>query len=181
MTRTEFALAKRSGWGRLTPVVMGGLAIALAISLNAPRAAWALEDGPSIDWNKLGLNDDQSKQIQSIEGSWEHEYGNLKPGLVEDQHKLARLLSAHNSDSVEIMALQSSIAQRREQLNALAVANYLKKKQVLSDSQQHTLELMMKQAIADRQRDASGNEEMPGRIQGLMQRVRNIWPVQSDR
>jgi hypothetical protein len=82
------------------------------------------------------------------------------------------------------MAVQASLARRREQLNALALAAYLKKREVLDENQKHALELMMKRAIAERQRtDASAysNEEMPDHIQELMQRVRNIWPVQGER
>jgi hypothetical protein len=153
-------------------------------STPSPIAAFTPTDRPICDWSKLGLNEDQAKQVQEIEGGWDQKYRELMPSLVDDQQKLSKLLEDHNSDPVEIMTAQTSVARKREQLNAIALATYLKKKSVLDDNQKHVLELMTKRAIAERHRTdatATATEEMPDHIQGLMQRVRNIWPVQGER
>ncbi|HEY9715271.1 MAG TPA: hypothetical protein V6C72_17500, partial [Chroococcales cyanobacterium] len=113
-----------------------------------------------------------------------HDYNELKPAIIDDQSRLQRLLADHNSDPVEIMALQQTIARKKEQLNGIATANYLKKRQVLNDNQQASLELMVRQAVVQRQHSAnpgSQTEVMPDRVQDLIQRVRNIWPVQQER
>jgi Spy/CpxP family protein refolding chaperone len=164
------------------------LAIAFCASLflssTAPMAAFAPTDRPICDWTKLSLNEDQSKQIHEIEEGWNQKYREMMPSLVEDQQRLSKLLEDHNSDPVEIMTVQTSVARKREQLNAVALATYLKKKSILDENQKHLLELMTKRAIAERHRNdatSSVNEEMPDHIQGLMQRVRNIWPVQGER
>jgi len=160
------------------------LAFCVLSSMLSPVAAFAPTDKPICDWNKLALNEDQSKQIQEIEAGWNQKYRELMPSLAEDQQKLSKLLEDHNSDPVEIMTLQTSVARKREQLNAVALSTYLKKKALLDDNQKHVLELMTKRAIAERHRNdatSSVNEEMPDHIQGLMQRVRNIWPVQGER
>jgi hypothetical protein len=160
------------------------LAFCLLSSMPSQVAAFAPTDKPICDWSKLALNEDQSKQIQEIEAGWNQKYRELMPSLVEDQQKLSKLLEDHNSDPVEIMTLQTSVARKREQLNAVALSTYLKKKALLDDNQKHVLELMTKRAIAERHRNdatSSVNEEMPDHIQGLMQRVRNIWPVQGER
>jgi hypothetical protein len=153
-------------------------------SQSVPVKAYGPSDRPICDWTKLNLSDDQSKQVQEIEAAWDQKYHELMPSLLDDQHKLSKLLGDHNSDPVEIMTLQTSIARKREQLNAVALATYLKKKAVLDDNQKHLLELMTKRAIAERHKNdasASADEELPDHIQDLMQRVRNIWPVQGER
>jgi hypothetical protein len=160
------------------------LAILFLFSVPWPVAAYAPTDRPICDWTKLGLNEEQNKQVQEIEAGWDQKYRELMPSLVDDQQRLSKLLEDHNSDPVEIMTLQASVARKREQLNALALATYLKKKALLDDNQKHVLELMTKRAIAERHRTdatSSTTEEMPDHIQGLMQRVRNIWPVQGER
>ena len=153
-------------------------------SAASPVAAYAPTDRPICDWTKLNLNEDQNKQIQEIEAGWNQKYRELMPSLSEDQQRLSKLLEDHNSDPVEIMTVQTSVARKREQLNEIALATYLRKKALLDENQKHVLELMTKRAIAERHRSdatASVNEEMPDHIQGLMQRVRNIWPVQGER
>jgi Spy/CpxP family protein refolding chaperone len=159
------------------------LTLSLALSLTAQSGALAVgEEHTAVDWNKLGLSEDQNKQIQELETDWEKHYAELKTTINEEQKRLVKLLGIHSSDPVEIMALQSSIARKREQLSAIAVATYLKKREVLTDNQQHTLELMMKQAFQQNHSSGYGTETevMPDHIQGLMQRVRKIWPVQGE-
>lgn len=148
------------------------------------QAVRADEGHCCIDWNKLNLTPTQSQQIHGLEAQWNQSYSEIKPSILEDQAKLQRLLADHTSDPVEIMALQQTIARKKEQLNALATANYLKKRQLLNDNQQEHLEFMVRQVVASRQRGmspASQTEVMPDRVQDLIQKVRNIWPVQQER
>jgi Spy/CpxP family protein refolding chaperone len=136
-----------------------------------------------VDWSKIALNAQQSQQVKELDEQWRRDYGQLKPAIADDQRKISKLLGEHDSDQVEIMSVQASLARKREQLSALAMANYLKKRQVLNESQKRTLENMMRQAIAEHEQSlAVGSEAEPGpdHIQGLMQRVRNAWTVQGE-
>jgi Spy/CpxP family protein refolding chaperone len=157
------------------PIIFSVLSLVVVPSLPAALA----QDGHAgVDWTKLDLNPQQSKQIGEVDAQWHHDYSQLQPSIDDDQRKIAKLLCAHNSDPVEIMALHASIARKREQLSALAVATYLKKREFLTDTQQHTLETMMAQAIAEHEHgpsDAMLTEISPDRIQGLMQRMRSAW------
>ena len=141
--------------------------------------------GSCVDWGKLNLSPAQTAQIQSLESDWTKTYNDMRPGIQDDQQKLTKMLADHNSDPVEVMALQQQIARKKAQLNGLATANYLKKRQVLNESQQYSLEQQIKEVVRRRQ-----NQLYPGtqtdavvtdHIQNLMNRVRNIWPVQSER
>jgi Spy/CpxP family protein refolding chaperone len=158
--------------------------VAVSLIGTTGVGAWSQNETSICDWAKLGLTEAQRKQIQAIETEWEQQYSQLMPSLTDDQRRLAKLLEEHNSNPVEVMAAESSIARKREELDALALANFLKKKELLDDNQKHNLELMIKHAIAERHRsDATSavNEEMPDHLQGLMQRVRKIWPVEGER
>ena len=138
----------------------------------------------SVDWGRLNLNPQQTSQIQTLEQDWAHKYNDLHPVIVEDQQKLQKMLADHSSDPVEVMSLQQTIARKREQLNGMATANYLKKRQLLNETQQFTLEQMIKDAVRKKQSamfPGSGGDIAGDRIQNLMNRVRNIWPAQSSR
>lgn len=142
-------------------------------------SAFADEVHCAVDWRRLQLSAEQNQQVQVLEAEWNQQYMEVQPSIVEEQRKLTRLLSDAKSDPLEIMSLQQSIARKREQLRAAATTNYLKKRQILNGAQQRTLEDMIRQIIAERQRMAnpgSQTDVMPDRIQSLMQRVRNIWP-----
>jgi hypothetical protein len=165
-------------WSLAIVIVFG------SIACGAP----AFADGDShhcVDWSRLNLNPEQNSKIQSLEDEWAHQFNDIRPGIVDDQQRLTKMLSDRNSDPVEVMALQQSIARKKEHLNGLATANYLKKRQVLTDTQQFNLEQMIRDAVRKRQ-----NAMYPGsrqgdvatdRIQNLMNRVRNIWPTPSER
>jgi len=153
--------------------------LALLLSSELFTAALADDVHCAINWKRLGLSAQQSQQIQYLETQWNTEYMEIQPGIVEDQRKLTRLLADPKSDSLEIMALQQSIARKREQLRSAATANYLRKRQILSEGQQHALEDMIREAIAERQHvtiPGSQADVAPDRIQSLIERVRNIWP-----
>jgi hypothetical protein len=144
----------------------------------------ALADEPTaINWSRLQLNPQQAQHIQSMESKWNRNYMDVQPTIVEDQRKMTRLLGDPKADPVEIMALQQSIARKREQLRSEATANYLRKRQVLNQNQQHQLENMLRQQMDMRQRQIRPSgfqpDVMPDKIQDLMRRVRNIWPGES--
>lgn len=158
------------------------LALVVLLVVQAVPAL-AEDDHSAIDWSKLKLSLDQDRQIQQLDKDWQNSLNELKPPLVDDQKRLAKLLATYDSDSVEIMALQQAIAQKREKLIAMATTNYLKKRQLLTENQQHDLSAMIRQAISDRQRNSqivSQTDALPDHIQGLMEKARNIWPSQGE-
>ena len=138
----------------------------------------------SIDWNKLNLTSSQSSQIQQLEQSWYKDSGDIIPQIREDQTKLQRAIADHNADSITVMALQQSVARKREQLNSLAMQSFLNKKKCPRQrSEESSLEDMFRQAVQNRKSQlnpGSQTEVMPDKIQNLMQRVRSIWPDNSD-
>lgn len=151
---------------------------ALALGSTTSFAASADELRMGINWQRLNLTPGQSQQIHTLESQWNHDYMEVQPSIVEDQQKLRRLLANPKPQELEIMALQQSIARKQEQLRAAATANYLRKRQLLNETQQRSLEEMIQHAVAERQRMAnpgSQTDVMPDHIQNLMQRVRNIW------
>jgi Spy/CpxP family protein refolding chaperone len=155
----------------------------LILLLLQPMATLAEDEHGIIDYSKLNLSLEQDKQIQQLDKDWQHNLNELKPPLVEDQKRLAKLLATYDSDSVEIMALQQGIAQKREKLVALATTNYLKKRQLLTENQQHELSAMIRQAVSERQHNSqivSQTDALPDHIQGLMEKARNIWPSQGE-
>lgn len=149
-------------------------ALLLLTSCLALPPAFSQEERLSVNWSKLNLNAEQAKKIGDLEQEWRRDYAQLKQSIAEDQTKISKLLGEHDSDPVEIMSVQASLARKREQLSALAMSNYLKKREVLSENQQRTVELMMRQAIAE-QNNGTLSQGGPDHIQGLMQRVRNAW------
>jgi len=132
-----------------------------------------------INWQRLQLSPSQSQAIQSLEGQWTQEYMQVQPSIIDEQRKLTRLLADPKSDPLEIMSCQQALARKREQLRATATASYLRKRQILNESQQHSLEDMMRQAVAERQRvNGSGSQAdaMPDRIQVLMRKIQTAFP-----
>ncbi len=152
----------------------------LSVSMGISCGAAYAEDHCSIDWTKLNLTAVQQQQITALETDWNKQYSEIRPVIVQEQQHLSKLLADHTSDPVEIMSVQQTVARKKESLNQLATANYLKKRQILTESQQFSLEIMVKNAVAMRQRQNSpggGTEVMPDRVQSLIERVRNIWPT----
>ncbi len=152
----------------------------LTLSLSISCGAAFAEDHCNIDWTKLKLTPTQQQQIAVLETDWNKQYAEIRPVIMEEQRHLSKLLSDHNSDPVEIMSVQQTVARKKESLNQLATANYLKKRQLLTESQQYSLEIMVKNAVSMRQRMSSPGgqtEVMPDRVQSLIERVRNIWPT----
>ena len=125
----------------------------------------------------------QSSQIHELEQQWYKESGEIIPQIREDQSKLQKAFADHDADPVQVMGIQHQVARRREQLQSLATQNFLAKKKVLNDAQKKQLEDLVRVAVANRKSQmfpGSQTEVMPDKIQSLMQRVRDIWPVNSD-
>ena len=157
--------------------------MALAVGASSCNAVFADELRMGINWQRLNLSPQQSQQIQVLEAQWNHDYMEIQPSIIEEQHQLTRLLSDPKSEPLEIIALQQSIARKKEHLRAAATTNYLRKRQLLNDGQQRGLEDMIHQAVAERQRAANPGlqtDEVPDHIQNLLQRVRNIWGKPED-
>jgi Spy/CpxP family protein refolding chaperone len=159
------------------------LLLIVMVFMVQPLSALAEDEHSAINWTKLKLSLEQDKQIQQLDKDWQNNVNELKPPMVEDQKRLAKLLTTYDSDSVEIMALQQAIAQKREKLIALATTNFLKKRQLLTENQQHELSAMIQQSISERQHNSqivSQTDALPDHIQGLMEKARNIWPSQGE-
>jgi Spy/CpxP family protein refolding chaperone len=163
------------------------LASGCALEISYPPESMAQESSTSacaVNWNKLNLTPAQNAQIQTLEQQWYKDFNELSPQVRDEQLKLQKLLADHNADPIQVMALQQSIARRKEQLSNAAMQNYLNKRKVLDEKQKQQLEDMIHQMIVSRKQQlypGSQTEVMPDKIQNLMQKVRDIWPVQSDR
>ncbi len=155
--------------------------VVLVIGIQSVLVMPALADESCcVDWNKLNLTQQQNQQIQQLESQWQQDYQQIRPALQDDQVRLKRLLETHNADPVELMAVQQSINRKREQLNAAATANYLRKRQVLNENQQHQLGQMIQHRIDEKQRERHPSQtadNVPNRLQGLMQRVLQTSPA----
>lgn len=152
--------------------------VVLVIGMQSALVMPAFADNQAccVDWSKLNLSAQQNQQVQQLESQWQQDYGQIKPAIAEEQRKLQRLLESHNADPVELMAVQQSLQRKKDQLNQAATANYLRKRQVLNENQQHQLEQMIRQRIAEKQKEMHPNvqsNEMPNRLQDLMQKVLN--------
>lgn len=133
-----------------------------------------------VDWTKLELTGGQKSQIESLENQWLKDYNEIAPQIREDQLKLQKLLVEHNPDSMQIMTLQQSIARRKEQLNLCAVQNYISKKKVLNERQQTQYEQLMRAMVQKRKQfnnPGAQTEVMPDKVQVLMQKMRDIFPM----
>jgi Spy/CpxP family protein refolding chaperone len=119
---------------------------ALLLTLVAEQSA-AYADVPTPPYNKLNLNEHQTRQIASLDSDWTSKYQDLKPQLIEQQRRLAQLLASPKSDPLEITATQQHINQLKEQLSGAATATYLRKRRVLNSDQQQGLEDWMKQRL----------------------------------
>lgn len=131
-----------------------------------------------MDWKKLNLTAVQTQKIQEFEQDWNTKYMKIQPEILEQQRKLAKLLLDPKSDQLEIMTTNQRIAHLKEHLRNEATTNYLKKRALLNQDQQHQLEGMMQQMIATRQQSAASapQTEEQGGFMDIIQKVR--WMVQ---
>jgi len=136
-----------------------------------------------IHWEKLGLSPSQSQQVQQIEEVWQKQYAETAPAIADEQQRLSKKLGEH-CDQLEIISLHNSIDRKQIQLRQLAMMTFLKKRAILNDSQQRSLEVMMNNEIAKRQAElnpGSSQSEVPSGFQDLLMRVRNVFPTAADR
>lgn len=141
----------------------------------------ALAQERQMDWKKLNLNPNQSQQIQTLESEWNGKYMQIQPQIHDHQRKLAKLLVDPKSDSIEIMATNQTLTRLKEQLRNEATTNYLRKRAILNQDQQHQLETMMQQMISSRQQNVGGapQTEEQGGFMNIIQKVR--WAIQGGR
>jgi len=169
-------------------VVSAALSIAAGMAMDISQSNPCLAQDSAtgqfcIDWNKLNLTSAQSTQLKTLEQQWFRESSEIIPQIRDDQSKLQKAIADHNADPVQVMTLQQAVARRKEQLNSLAMQNFLAKKKVLDEGQKKQLEDMVRVVVANRKNQmypGSQTEVMPDKIQGLMEKVRNIWPINSD-
>jgi Spy/CpxP family protein refolding chaperone len=169
-------------------VVSAALSIAAGVAMDVSQSNPCLAQDSaaascSVDWSKLNLTASQAAQIKELDQEWYKEYADRKRQIVDEQGKLQRALSDHTSEPMQVVALQQSVESRKGELRIIATRIYLAKKKVLDEDQKKQLEDMMRIVVANRKNQmypGSQTEVMPDKIQSLMQRVRGIWPVNSE-
>ncbi|MBK9203329.1 MAG: hypothetical protein IPL73_13035 [Candidatus Obscuribacter sp.] len=163
--------------------LMGATSVELLMA-RACMAQDAASGSCCVDWTKLDLSPQQKSQIDSLEGQWLKDFGDIAPQIREEQLKLQKLLSEHNPDSMQIVQLQQSIARRKEQLNLVAMQNYISKKKLLSEKQQTMYERMIQNSVQRRKAQLNPNsqtEVVPDKIQELMQKIKDVFPVSDNK
>ena len=136
-----------------------------------------------VHWEKLGLSPSQSQQIQQIEEGWQKQYSETAPLIADEQQRLSKKLGEH-CDQLEIISLHNSIDRKQMQLRQMAMMTFLKKRAVLSDNQQRSLEVMMNAEILKRQQEMNpgvGQSDGTNGVQDLLSRVRGAFPTAPDR
>jgi peptidoglycan hydrolase CwlO-like protein len=131
-----------------------------------------------VDWTRLNLTPQQSQQIAQLDAEWQTKYSALQPQIIQLQRKLERLLPDPKSDPLEIMATQQNIARMKEQLRNEATTNYLRKRSVLLEPQQHQLEAMLHQMVMERQRPSmpSTQADQQGGITNIVNKIK--WAIE---
>ncbi len=150
------------------------------VSLSTPAFA---DSHCHIHWEKLGLSPAQQQQISQIEEGWKKQYEETAPTIADEQQRLSKKLGEH-CDQLEIIQLHNSIDRKQMQLRQLAMLTFLKKRAVLNENQQRSLEVMMNTEIAKRQQEVSpggAQTEVPSGVQDLLMRVHNAFPQATDR
>lgn len=160
----------------LAPLVLGLVASSCSAVLADDLQQHVVHRG--VDWKSLHLNASQSQQLTQLENEWHAKYSRTQPQIAELQRKLERLLPDPKSDPLEIMATQQTIARLKEQLRNEATTNYLRKRSLLNEAQQHQLEGMLQQMVVERQRPATSalqGEQSPG-IMNIVNKIK--WAIE---
>jgi hypothetical protein len=123
---------------RLFSGKVSAVAFTLLIGCSAAGAQSQVISSP---YDKLNLNGDQRRQIQSLEWDWNNHYMQLQPRMVTLQKHLESLLGTPKADPIDITTTQQHINQIREQLGVYATSTYLRKRRVLTDSQKKQLDV----------------------------------------
>lgn len=156
------------------------LAVAACAALLAmPAQAQDPQRGHSrcVDWTKLNLTQQQSQQISQLDSEWRAKFTQVQPQIAQNQQKLQQLLSDSKADPLEIMATQQNIARLKESLRNDATTNYLRKRAVLNEPQQHQLEAMLQQFVLERQRATPVVQtEQAGGITNIVNKIR--WAIE---
>lgn len=158
------------GWGG-GPRTMNG-------AWSGPGANGAPGMRRCIEWQRLNLNQQQMQTIGSLDSDWNQKYQHLQPQIAGLQRKLERLLPDPNSDPLEIMATQQTIARLKEQLRNDATTNYLRKRATLNGDQQHQLEAMLQQMVQERQRPTTAvmQADQGGGISNIVNKIK--WAIE---
>lgn len=159
-------------------LVLAGAAAAVFSTSSAQAQMVPDPAHRSVDWKRLNLNAQQTQQVGQLDNDWNAKYSRLQPQIAELQKKLERLLPDPKSDPLEIMATQQAIGRYKEQLRNEATTNYLRKRSLLNDVQQHQLEAMLQQMVNDRQRPASSisQAEQNGGIMNIVNKIK--WAIE---
>lgn len=156
------------------------LIVCAAVALMSTNLSALAQEHPihkCVEWKKLNLKPQQAQQINQLESEWHTKYATTAPKIADLQKKLERLLSNAKSDPLEIMSTQQTIARLKDQLRNEATTNYLRKRALLNETQQHQLEGMLQQMVVERQRGsaASQAEQTPG-IVNIVNKIK--WAIE---
>jgi len=149
-----------------------------ALADDANKAVCTTGSKSCVDWSRLNLTTVQSQQITQLDTEWQAKYTRLQPQIIEAQRKLERLLPDPKSDPLEIMSTQQNIARMKESLRNEATTNYLRKRNCLSEPQQHQLEAMLHQMVIDRQRPTTPTTQadQQGGITNIVNKIK--WAIE---
>lgn len=162
------------------------VATAMALSAIMSGVSPAMAEDPCVtnkaacvDWKRLKLTTQQTQQIDQLQQDWNTKYMKLQPQIVSLQQKMRTKFADPNSDPLEIMSTQQSLARLQEELRNEAMSNYLRKRGLLSDVQQRQLEGMMQQMVAERQQRMAPKTSHDEQNAGLMNIIHKVkWAIE---
>ena len=132
-----------------------------------------------VDWKRLNLTAQQTQQIDQLTQEWNSKYMRIQPQIISLQRKIKTRFADPNSDPLEIMATQQSLARLQEELRNEAMANYLRKRSLLTEVQQRQLETMMQQMVAERQQRCMPQSNQPDEQNGFMSIIHKVrWAIE---
>jgi glutaminase len=103
----------------------------------------------------------------------------IQPQIVSLQRKLRSKFADPSADPLEIMSTQQSLTRLQEELRNEAMANYLRKRALLTDNQQRQLETMMHQMVVERQAKLSPQTSQADEQNGLMNIIHKVkWAIE---
>jgi Spy/CpxP family protein refolding chaperone len=141
--------------------------LALCLSLMSTGSpALCDESFCVIQWGKLGLTVQQKQAVERLESEWEQIYMQIQPSIVDEQRRLQQMMGDSGSNPIEIMQLKQSVSRKQQQLSEAAMANHLKKLQVLNDNQRKQVNDQVQQFIDRRQ-----NSNSPGGVPESLMRM----------
>lgn len=161
-------------------IVIAGNAAAVADEGVAPGGCSGHGKTACVDWKRLNLNNQQSQQIDHLQEEWNAKYQRLQPQILTLQTRLRTKFADPSADPLEIMATQQTLARLQEELRNEAMANYLRKRAILSMQQQRQLEGMVHQMVVERQQrmmpQTSQADEQNAGLMNIMHKVQ--WAIE---